>query len=156
MSIISPFYYKKLFYRVFLSIFSLILVLPKVTFLFYTFYDEGKTMESKYEVINKQTLSNLQYYMPETETLRQLADIFSVFADSTRLKILSALSLSEMCVGDLSTYLSLNQTTVSHQLRFLKNYNIVAQKRLGKFILYSVGNDLVQDIMSNGVDYMMR
>lgn len=106
--------------------------------------------------IDEKTLSNLQYYMPESATLRQLADIFSVFADSTRLKILSALALSEMCVNDLSTYLSINQTTISHQLRFLKNFNAVVDKRKGKFILYSLGNEFIESIMSDGVDYILR
>jgi len=112
-------------------------------------------MEQDYVAIDKKTLSNLQYYMPENHTLRQLADIFSLFADSTRLKILSALALSEMCVNDLSTYLSINQTTISHQLRFLKNFNAVSDKRQGKYILYSLGNDFVQSIMSDGVDYIL-
>lgn len=111
-------------------------------------------MKQDYVGIDNKTLSNLEYYMPENGTLRQLADIFSLFADSTRLKILSALALCEMCVNDLSTYLSMNQTTVSHQLRYLKNFNAVAEKRQGKYILYSLGNGFIESIMSDGVDYI--
>jgi ArsR family transcriptional regulator len=110
----------------------------------------------EYVAIDQKTLSNLQYYMPENSTLRQLADVFSLFADSTRLKILSALALSEMCVNDLSTYLNINQTTISHQLRFLKNFNAVIDKRKGKYILYSLGNDFVQSIMLDGVDFILK
>ena len=100
------------------------------------------------------TLSNLRYYMPEQKTLRQLSLVFSLFADETRLKILSALSLSPMCVGDISKVLGINQTTVSHQLRFLKNYNLVADKRLGKSVVYSLGTNFVDSIMLNAVDYI--
>lgn len=110
--------------------------------------------DQQYTIIDKNTLTNLQYYMPENQTLRQLADIFSIFADQTRLKILSALALSEMCVNDLSKYLNINQTTISHQLRLLKNCNAVVDIRKGKNIVYSLGNELVNNIMSDGVDYI--
>ncbi len=110
--------------------------------------------DQQYTIIDKNTLTNLQYYMPENQTLRQLADIFSIFADQTRLKILSALALSEMCVTDLSKYLNINQTTISHQLRLLKNCNAVVDIRKGKNIVYSLGNELVNNIMSDGVDYI--
>lgn len=104
--------------------------------------------------IDENTLLNLQYYMPEDNTLRQLADTFSVFSDYTRLRILSALALSEMCVNDLSKYLEVNQTTISHQLRLLKNYNAVSDRREGKIVYYKLGNNLVNNIMADGVDYI--
>ena len=110
--------------------------------------------ERKYVNINNETLTNLEYYMPSREILRQLADIFSLFADETRLKILSALSLSEMCVNDLSRYLNINQTTVSHQLRFLKNFDAVTDRREGKVVIYKLKNELINNIMLNGVDYI--
>ena len=116
---------------------------------------EIKLLNSRYVNIDNNTLSNLQYYMPEVETLRQLADTFSIFSDITRLKILSALALSEMCVNDLSRYLNINQTTLSHQLRLLKNFNAVTDRRIGKVVVYSLGNDKINDIMSNGVDYIL-
>ncbi|MBR1985169.1 MAG: winged helix-turn-helix transcriptional regulator [Clostridia bacterium] len=108
-----------------------------------------------YTNIDKNTLINLQYYMPENETLRQLANTFSVFSDFTRLRILSALALSDMCVNDLSKYLQTNQTTISHQLRYLKSFNAVADRREGKTIIYSLGNSKVNNIMLDGVDYIL-
>ncbi len=105
--------------------------------------------------IDKNTLLNLQYYMPENDTLRQLADMFSLFSDFTRLKILSALALTEMCVNDLSKYLQINQTTISHQLKLLKNFNAVVDRREGKQVVYSLGNCLVNNIMADGVDYIL-
>ena len=113
-------------------------------------------MQNKMANLDNLTLSNLQYYMPERETLRQLSQVFYLFSDTTRLKVLSALSLSPMCVGDLSKHLAINQTTISHQLKLLKNYNLVLDKRLGKNIVYTLGSDFVCDIMLKAVDYILK
>lgn len=112
-------------------------------------------MQQNYLVLDDDTLSNLEYYMPSGETLRQLASMFSIFCDETRLKILSALSLGDMCVNDLSNYLGINQTTVSHQLRYLKTLGAVTDSRLGKVVVYSIANSSVSSILSNGVDYIL-
>ncbi len=108
-----------------------------------------------YVNLDKATLSNLEYYMPENSTLQQLADIFFVFSDFTRLRILSALALSEMCVNDLSAYLNINQTTISHQLRLLKDFKAVNNKRLGKTIVYCISSKFVNNLMADGVDYIL-
>jgi len=112
-------------------------------------------VDNAYSKIDKNTLLNLQYYMPEAATLRQLANMFSIFSDFTRLKILSALALSEMCVNDLASYLQINQTTISHQLKLLKNINAVTDRRIGKIVVYSLGNNMVNNLMSDGVDYIL-
>lgn len=109
-----------------------------------------------YKNLDKATLSNLNYFMPETNILQQLANTFSVFADPTRLKILSALSLCDMCVTDMSTYLNINQTTLSHQLKFLKSFNAVEFRREGKVIIYKIKYNKINEIMSKGVDYMLN
>jgi ArsR family transcriptional regulator len=59
-----------------------------------------------------------------------------------------------MCVGDISKVLNINQTTISHQLRFLKNYNLVSDKRTGKSVVYSLGTKFVNSIMLDAVDYI--
>ena len=109
-----------------------------------------------YRNIDKATISNLNYFMPENNILRQLANIFSVFADETRLKILSALSLADMCVSDLSNYLNINQTTLSHQLKMLKTFDAVEDRREGKIIIYKIKYEKINEIMSQGVDYMLN
>jgi len=109
---------------------------------------------NNYVFLDQATLNNLKYYMPENDTLRQLASIFCIFADYTRLKILSALSLRDMCVNDLCLYLGLNQTTISHQLRTLKDLDAVNDKREGKNIVYSIKKIVIKDILSKGVDYL--
>lgn len=109
-----------------------------------------------YRNIDTATLSNLNYFMPENNVLRQLANTFSVFADATRLKILSVLSLTDMCVSDLSNFLNINQTTVSHQLKLLKTFDAVEDRREGKVIVYKVKYNKINEIMAQGVDYMLN
>ncbi|MBO5714747.1 MAG: helix-turn-helix transcriptional regulator, partial [Clostridia bacterium] len=76
------------------------------------------------------------------------------FSDYTRLRIISSLAVTEMCVSDLSNLLKLNQTTVSHQLRLLKNLNAVKTKRQGKVVFYSLRNDIIGDVLLKGVEYL--
>lgn len=102
-------------------------------------------------MIDTRTKSIIRYYIPEEDELDNMSGLFSAFSDQTRLKILSALSISELCVGDLSEVLGINQTTVSHQLKFLKEQNLVKARRLGKIIFYSLSGDIVNRIMSVGV-----
>lgn len=113
-------------------------------------------MSEQYLAIDNATLYNLKYYMPEQTTLRQLANAFSAFSDKTRLEILSALALSPMCVGELSRYLKLNQTTLSHQLRLLKDIGAVTYKRYGKIIVYKLKDEIIPEILSRGVDFILK
>ena len=93
-------------------------------------------------------------YVPSGEILDDLVCFFSIFSDYTRLKMISALAISEMCVSDLSRLLKLNQTTVSHQLRLLKNLNAVKTKRQGKVGFYSLRNDALSDVLLKGVEFL--
>lgn len=110
--------------------------------------------ESKIMFLDEKTISNLQYYMPDNSVLQQMANFFSIFSDETRLKILSALSLSKMCVNDISVSLNLNQTTVSHQLKILKAVGAVKDDRCGKVIYYSIATKTINEVMLSGVDYL--
>ncbi|MEG2456294.1 MAG: metalloregulator ArsR/SmtB family transcription factor [Clostridia bacterium] len=87
-------------------------------------------------LIDNRTHSKLKYYLPNNDVLSELSDLFSVLSDSTRVKILSAICITEMCVGDIAEVLNLNQTTVSHQLKILKGMGVVAMRRDGKTIYY--------------------
>ena len=93
--------------------------------------------------------------MPEQTVLQQMADYFSVYADPTRLKILSALSMQSMCVNDIAAVLSANQSTISHQLKALKGLGVVKDYRQGKIIFYKISNTSVNEIMLNGVNYLL-
>ena len=103
-------------------------------------------------LLNDKVVKDVKFYMPEDNKLRNLADFFSMFADPTRLKIISALSMSEMCVTDISNILKLNQTTVSHQLKLLKTMGTVKYRRDGKIIYYSLTNKMINDCLLVGVD----
>jgi ArsR family transcriptional regulator len=93
-------------------------------------------------------------YVPKGEILDELVCFFSIFSDYTRLKMISALAISEMCVSDLASLLKLNQTTVSHQLRFLKSAGIVKSFRQGKIVFYSLVNDTVNDVILKGIEFL--
>lgn len=105
-------------------------------------------------LLDHRTKEMVEQYVPSGEILDGIVCFFSVFSDPTRLRILSALAISEMCVTDLSRVLGLNQTTLSHQLRFLKNLGIVSPKRQGKIIFYSLVNDMVNDVLLKGVEFL--
>lgn len=98
----------------------------------------------------------ISYYLPEDKAIGRLADLFSMFGDSTRIKIITALCLTEMCVSDLSELLSINQTTVSHQLKILKNFDLVKATRIGKMIYYRVTSKCISEMMSKGVDLLLE
>lgn len=102
-------------------------------------------------MIDNRTKNIIRYYIPEEDALTLMSNLFGAFADQTRLKLLSALSISEMCVGDIADVLMLNQTTISHQLKLLKEQNLVKSRRLGKTIFYSLTDDFVSQLMSVGV-----
>ena len=105
-------------------------------------------------LLDRQKQSLVKDYIPDGEVLDELVGFFSIFSDYTRLRIVSALSISEMCVSDLSKLLKINQTTVSNQLRILKNLNAVKTKRQGKVIFYSLRSDALGDVLLKGVEFL--
>ena len=92
--------------------------------------------------------------MPEEEKLYDLAELFKVFGDSTRIRILYALFESEMCVFDIAQLLSMTQSAISHQLRILKQARLVRNRREGKQIYYSLADDHVRTIIGQGMDHI--
>lgn len=92
--------------------------------------------------------------LPDTRKLAELAGFFMLFGDSTRIRILWALSESEMCVCDLCSLLKLKQPTVSHQLKNLKLAKIVKARRDGKVIYYSLDDDHIRKLLDLGMDHV--
>lgn len=92
--------------------------------------------------------------MPNDEVLYELADLFRVFGDSSRIKILYALHDSELCVQDLANAVQLSQSAVSHQLRVLKDSKLVRFHRDGKTVYYALDDDHVRSILSMGMDHI--
>jgi transcriptional regulator, arsR family len=92
--------------------------------------------------------------MPPDEMLYDLAELFKIFGDTTRIKILYALFEAELCVCDMAQLLGLSQTAVSHQLRVLKGNKLVKFRREGKTVFYSLADDHVRRIINQGMEHV--
>ena len=91
---------------------------------------------------------------PDDEYLYDLAELFKVFGDSTRIKILYALFESELCVGDLAQLLNVSVSAISHQLKILKDAKLVKFRRDGKIIFYMLDDDHVRTMLSMGMEHV--
>ncbi len=112
---------------------------------------QEKTSESSHQDdLVKQILQN----QPPDEYLYDLADLFKVFGDTTRIRILYALFDNELCVNDIAEILNLNQSAVSHQLRILKDAKLVRYRRDGKNVFYALDDDHVRTVLSMGMDHV--
>ena len=94
--------------------------------------------------------------MPGEDELCDLAELFKVFGDSTRIRILFALFRSEICVCDLAELLQMTQSAVSHQLRILKQARLVKSRREGKQVYYFLADDHVRTIIDQGLDHIQE
>jgi ArsR family transcriptional regulator len=94
--------------------------------------------------------------MPDPIALYDVADLFKLFSDSTRLGILWALSESEMCVCDLCALLKMKQPAVSHQLKNLKQSRVVKARRDGKVIYYSLDDDHIRRLLNLGMEHVQE
>lgn len=106
------------------------------------------------EVIHVDVVNEVKQKMPEEHILYDLADFFKVFSDSTRVKIMWALDESEMCVCDLAVLLNMTKSAISHQLRSLRNANLVKFRKEGKIVYYSLADEHVQDIFEKGLEHI--
>lgn len=104
--------------------------------------------------LHKETVEKARSGLPTDETLYDLAELFKVFGDSTRIKILYSLFGAEMCVCDIAALLSVSQSAVSHQLRVLRDADLVRSRRDGKTVFYSLSDDHVKTIISNGMEHI--
>ncbi|HIX58350.1 MAG TPA: metalloregulator ArsR/SmtB family transcription factor [Candidatus Blautia gallistercoris] len=92
--------------------------------------------------------------IPDPQTLQNLADLFKVFGDPTRIRILYALSAQELCVCDIAEILQMTQSAISHQLRVLKQMHLVKFRREGKTVFYSLADDHVYTILNQGIEHV--
>ena len=110
--------------------------------------DSCEVHENLLKIVNEQ--------MPEETELYDLAELFKVFGDSTRMRILFVLFEAEVCVCDLAKVLNMTQSAVSHQLRILKQNKLVKNRREGKSIFYSLADDHVRTIISMGREHILE
>lgn len=102
----------------------------------------------------KNIVKEVNEQMPDEEILYDLAELFKVFGDSTRIKILYVLFESEMCVNDIASVLNMTSSAISHQLRVLKQSQLIKFRRDGKSIYYSLADDHVRTILDQGIDHI--
>lgn len=106
------------------------------------------------EFVHCEALSLVQKRMPEEEELLDMAELFKVFGDSTRIKILYALFESELCVCDIAALLSMSQSAISHQLRVIKQAKLIQSRREGKTVFYSLADDHVKTIIGMAKEHL--
>ena len=104
--------------------------------------------------IHEELLKNVTEHMPDEEELYDLAELFKVFGDSTRIRILYVLFESEVCVCDIAEALHMTQPAISHQLRILKQAKLVKSRREGKSIFYSLADGHVRTIIAQGKEHI--
>ena len=115
--------------------------------------EEGKAPAEE-EKSAGELLSKIEDDMPDEEMLYDLAELYKVFGDSTRIKILYALFEAELCVYDIARLLKMTQSAISHQLQILKQNKLVKFRREGKTIYYSLADDHVRTIIGMGIEHL--
>ena len=105
-------------------------------------------------VATPKVLNDMDCYMPDDVSVKRIARFFSLLSDPSRVKLLSALTISPLCVTDLATIVNMNQTTVSHQLRMLRDLDVVTCERQGKILKYKIANPKINEILLVGVEYL--
>lgn len=103
---------------------------------------------------HKDIVDKVNREMPDEEILYDLAELFKIFGDSTRIKILYVLFESEMCVCDIALLLNMTQSAISHQLRALKQSKLVKYRREGKTVFYSLADGHVRTILGQGMEHV--
>lgn len=104
--------------------------------------------------VHEHVVEKVNEVMPQGEELQDLAEFFRVFGDSTRIRILYALSQSELCVCDIASLLGMGQSAISHQLRILKQMRLVKFRRDGKSVLYSLADSHIETILAQGMEHI--
>ncbi|MDL2310549.1 metalloregulator ArsR/SmtB family transcription factor [Peptostreptococcaceae bacterium OttesenSCG-928-C18] len=106
------------------------------------------------EFIDKEKSLMVAEKLPIEENIYDLADFYKLFSDSTRLKILIALGVNELCVTDLAKVLEMGQSAISHQLRILKQGRLVRNRREGKVIYYQLDDEHIKEIINSGLEHI--
>lgn len=117
--------------------------------------ESGMKCNCNYLCSKEHEIEEVRKSIPIDDKLFELADFFKVFGDSTRIRILYVLMNSTMCVCDIGYLLGMSQSAISHQLRLLKQMNLVKTKREGKIIFYTIADDHIMKILSQGMEHIL-
>lgn len=104
--------------------------------------------------VHENIVEKVRGLMPDDEDIYDLADLFKMFGDTTRMKILYVLLESEMCVCDIAEILGMTQSAISHQLRILKASKLITSRREGKSIIYFLADEHVRSIVNQGMEHI--
>lgn len=104
--------------------------------------------------VHEEIVQRVSGDMPDDEILYDVADLFKVFGDCTRIKILYALFECEMCVCDIAELLGMTQSAISHQLRVLKQARLVKYRREGKTVFYALADSHIKTIFDQGLEHV--
>ena len=107
-------------------------------------------------VIHEDVLARVKEKMPDEEPVYEVSELFKVFGDSTRARIICALNIEEMCVCDLAALLNMTQSAISHQLRILKTARLVKSRKQGKIVYYSLDDAHIGDIFAKAFEHVME
>lgn len=105
-------------------------------------------------MLEQDQMTQLTYYLPDKTSSVRLADFFSLLSDGNRLRLLSALALSKLCVSDLARLLEMHQTAISHQLKLLRTMGVVKYTRKGKAVYYELADNRINEVLLSGVEYI--
>ena len=117
-------------------------------------YDNVKAEVCDVTEAHEELVRRVNAEMPEDEKLYDLAELFRIFGDTTRIKILYVLFESDMCVCDIAELLNMTQSAISHQLRILKASKLVKNRREGKSVIYSLADSHVRHIIDQGIEHI--
>ncbi|MDD6142726.1 MAG: metalloregulator ArsR/SmtB family transcription factor [bacterium] len=111
-------------------------------------------MQCEFIHVHDAIVEKVSHEMPNEDVLFDLSELFKVFGDSTRIRILYCLFASEMCVCDIATLLNMTQSAISHQLSVLKKNKLVKSRREGKIVFYSLADSHVRAIINQGIEHV--
>ena len=106
--------------------------------------------------IHQEVVEAVREQIPENKKIDVIAEFYKIFSDSTKLKILWALNISEMCVCDLAVLINVTKSAISHQLKSLKEANLVRFRKEGKNVYYSLADNCVKEIIEKGVIHIIN
>jgi len=108
------------------------------------------------DIVHNNIIEIVKQKMPQEEKLYDLAELFKVFGDTTRVKIISALFEAEMCVCDIAELLHMTQSAISHQLRVLRQARLVKHRKEGKVVFYSLDDEHIKTIFNQGLEHILE
>lgn len=108
------------------------------------------------EIIHEDHVESVKNQLPVDEVIFEVADFYKIFGDTTRIKILYALDKMELCVCDISSLLNMTISAVSHQLKILRESNLVSTRRDGKIVYYSLADEHVKEVIECGFEHVLE